>query len=73
MYKREYNSSFLGFVEDSKGKIYTIGVLVRKPKKELGYYASQNASKVFKKIILLMEARDIITTFHNNETIASIK
>lgn len=51
-YLRLYNSSFFGFAND-KNSSYTIGVLVREPKKG-SYYAAQNALPVFKQIIDLL-------------------
>lgn len=51
-YTRLYNSSFFGFANDGNVS-YTIGVLVREPKKG-SYYAAQNALPVFKEIIDLL-------------------
>ncbi|NPA74047.1 MAG: penicillin-binding protein 2 [Epsilonproteobacteria bacterium] len=45
-----YNSSFFGFAND-KNHRYTIGVLVREPRKEHHYYASLTAVPVFKSIV----------------------
>ena len=45
-----YNSSFFGFAND-KNHSYTIGVLVREPKKKYYYYASLTAAPIFKKIV----------------------
>ena len=45
-----YNSSFFGFAND-KNHSYTIGVLVREPKKKYYYYASRAAAPIFKKIV----------------------
>ncbi len=49
-YVNLYNSSFYGFAND-KTHHYTIGVLVREPKKRYYYYASLTAVPVFKKIV----------------------
>ena len=49
-YSDSYNSSFFGFANDAKHR-YTIGVLVRDPKKRYYYYASQTAVPVFKQIV----------------------
>ncbi len=45
-----YNASFFGFANDTHSK-FTIGVLVRNPKKEYSYYSAQSALPVFKGII----------------------
>lgn len=47
-YVHKYNTSFLGFANDAKHR-YTIGVVVRQPKKE--HFASQTAVPVFKKAV----------------------
>ncbi len=49
-YSNRYNSSFFGFANDKKSR-YTIGVLVRNPKKKYYYYASLTAVPVFRKIV----------------------
>lgn len=49
-YSENYNSSFFGFANDSKHR-YTIGVLVRDPKKRYYYYASLTAVPVFREIV----------------------
>ena len=49
-YTNLYNSSFYGFANDKKHR-YTIGVLVRVPKKRYYYYASLTAVPVFKSIV----------------------
>ncbi|WP_300702501.1 penicillin-binding protein 2 [uncultured Campylobacter sp.] len=45
-----YNASFFGFANDTHSK-FTIGVLVRNPKKEYSYYSAQSALPVFKGVI----------------------
>lgn len=45
-----YNASFFGFANDAHSK-FTIGVLVRNPKKEYSYYSAQSALPVFKGVI----------------------
>ncbi len=49
-YSKVYNSSFFGFANDKKQR-FTIGVLVREPKKKYYYYASLTAVPVFKEIV----------------------
>lgn len=49
-YTQRYNSSFFGFVKDSK-RAYTIGVVVFDPNVEEGYYGSKTAAPIFKEII----------------------
>ena len=49
-YSREYHSSFYGFVNDSSGHKYTIGVLVIKARKYRTYFASKSAVPTFRKI-----------------------
>lgn len=51
-YSSLYNSSFFGFAND-KNRSYTIGVLVREPKKG-SYYAAQNALPIFKNLINIL-------------------
>ncbi|MFW5614192.1 MAG: penicillin-binding transpeptidase domain-containing protein [Campylobacter hyointestinalis] len=52
---KRYNASFFGFVNDSKGNSYTIGVLVREPMKPYPYYfASWSALPIFKNTVELM-------------------
>lgn len=52
-YKKEYISSFVGFVNDYSNNKYIIGVTVRNPRgtKWYHYYASQSAVPVFKEIV----------------------
>ncbi len=52
-YKKEYISSFIGFVNDYSNNKYIIGVTVRNPRgtKWYHYYASQSAVPVFKEIV----------------------
>lgn len=50
-YIKQYNTSFLGFVED-KNNNYTIGVIVVRPQKN--HFASQTAVPVFKKAVDIM-------------------
>lgn len=49
-YTNNYNSSFFGFANDKKNR-FTIGVLVRIPKKKYTYYASQTAVPIFRQIV----------------------
>jgi len=49
-YTNNYNSSFFGFANDKKSR-FTIGVLVRNPKKRYYYYASLTAVPVFRSIV----------------------
>ncbi len=49
-YSDKYNSSFFGFANDKKNR-FTIGVLVRIPKKKYYYYASQTAVPIFRQIV----------------------
>lgn len=51
-YVTKYNTSFLGFANDTKGHRYTIGVTVIKPKKY--HFASLTAVAVYKKVIDMM-------------------
>ena len=51
-YSSAYNSSFFGFVNDAESS-YTIGVLVREPKKG-SYYAAQNALPIFRRTVEMM-------------------
>ncbi len=48
-YSSAYNSSFFGFANDADTS-YTIGVLVREPKRG-SYYAAQNALPIFKRAV----------------------
>lgn len=52
-YKKEYISSFIGFVNDYSNNKYVIGVTVRNPRGTQWhhYYASQSAVPVFKEIV----------------------
>ncbi|MDR0407923.1 MAG: penicillin-binding protein 2 [Campylobacteraceae bacterium] len=47
-----YDSSFIGFTNDSQGAKYTIGVLVIEPSRS--YFGSQSAAPIFKEIALRM-------------------
>ena len=49
-YENIYNSSFVGFAND-KNNHFTIGVLVREPKKRYYYFASLSAVPVFKAVV----------------------
>ncbi len=49
-YSDNYNSSFFGFANDKKNR-FTIGVLVRVPKKRYYYYASLTAVPIFRQIV----------------------
>jgi len=51
-YVNQYNTSFLGFANDTQGHRYTIGVTVIRPKKY--HFASMTAVEVNKKIIDMM-------------------
>ncbi|MGB2553263.1 peptidoglycan D,D-transpeptidase FtsI family protein [Campylobacter sp. MOP51] len=53
-YSNKYNGSFFGFVNDSEGNSYTIGVLAREPKKPYYHFGAQSALPVFKKTVDLM-------------------
>jgi len=51
-YLKKYISSFIGFVNDDKGKSYTIGITVINPLPQRPYYyASQSAVPVFKEVV----------------------
>ncbi|MBN2815378.1 MAG: penicillin-binding protein 2 [Campylobacterales bacterium] len=63
-YVNKYNTSFMGFANDSK-KHYTIGVVVIKPKKS--QFASQTAVPVFKKAVdIMIEDGYLKPTLHPN-------
>ncbi len=49
-YSEKYDSSFFGFANDKKHR-FTIGVLVRVPRKKYYYYASLTAVPVFRQIV----------------------
>ena len=49
-YRKEYHSSFYGFVNDNKGNKYTIGVLVIRPKDVKGRVGSKSAFSVFEDV-----------------------
>ena len=53
-YGNTYNGSFFGFVNDSQGNGYTIGVLTREPKKPYYYFGAQSALPTFKAAVKLM-------------------
>lgn len=53
-YSNTYNGSFFGFVNDTRGNSYTIGVLARDPKKPYYYFGAQSALPTFKKAVDLM-------------------
>ncbi|WP_295146499.1 penicillin-binding protein 2 [uncultured Campylobacter sp.] len=53
-YSNTYNGSFFGFVNDSIGNSYTIGVLARNPKRPYYYFGAQSALPSFKKAVELM-------------------
>jgi cell division protein FtsI (penicillin-binding protein 3) len=48
-YTNTYNSSFFGFVNDNKNN-FTIGVLVKDPKKKYSYFASTSAVPIFRDV-----------------------
>lgn len=54
-----YNASFFGFANDSTNA-YTIGVLVRTPKKAYSYYAAQSALPIFKETIDILVKEDFL-------------
>lgn len=59
---KRYNANFFGFVRDSKGKEYTIGVLVREPMRPYPYYyASWSALPIFRSTIELMVENGYLT------------
>ena len=53
-YSNLYNGSFFGFVNDSQGHSYTIGVLAREPKKPYYYFGAQSALPTFKAAVDLL-------------------
>ena len=53
-YSNDYHSSFYGFVEDSAGHSYTLGVLVIEPKAKGLYFASRSAVPVAREVIKSM-------------------
>ena len=53
-YSNTYNGSFFGFVNDTRGNSYTIGVLARDPKKPYYNFGAQSALPTFKKAVDLM-------------------
>lgn len=53
-YLNLYNGSFFGFVNDSEGNSYTIGVLAREPKRPYYYFGAQSALPTFKAAIDLL-------------------
>jgi len=53
-YANTYNGSFFGFVNDSQGNSYTIGVLAREPKKPYYYFGAQSALPTFRAAVELM-------------------
>jgi len=59
-YSFTYNSSFFGFANDDKNK-FTIGVLVRQPKKKYTYYASLTAVPIFKEVVLRLVEEGYLT------------
>ena len=59
-YSESYNSSFFGFANDNKHR-YTIGVLVRDPKKRYYYYASLTAVPVFRQIVQTLVEEGYLT------------
>jgi len=64
-YAKLYNSTFIGFANDKTHR-YTIGVLVREPKKSHSYFASKSAVPVFKHIIdIMIEQGELIPESSN--------
>lgn len=59
-YSFTYNSSFFGFANDAKNQ-FTIGVLVREPKKRYNYFASLTAVPVFKEVVLRLVEEGYLT------------
>jgi cell division protein FtsI (penicillin-binding protein 3) len=59
-YVRKYNSSFFGFANDKKNK-FTIGILVREPKKPYHYFASVSAVPIFKEVVLRLIEEGYLT------------
>ena len=53
-YRKEYHSSFYGFVNDSKGNRYTIGVMTIRPKADELFYAKKSSVPVFREIVGLL-------------------
>lgn len=60
-YSNDYHSSFYGFVEDSAGHSYTLGVLVIEPKTKGMYFASRSAVPVAREVIKSMISRGLLT------------
>ncbi|MBN2964835.1 penicillin-binding protein 2 [Sulfurospirillum sp. T05] len=52
-YENRYNGSFFGFANDAQSQ-YTIGVLVREPKKPYHYFGSLSAAPIFRAIVQKM-------------------
>lgn len=54
-----YNASFFGFANDADNA-YTIGVLVRNPRKAYSYYAAQSALPLFRQSIDMLIQEDFL-------------
>lgn len=67
-YANNYNGSFFGFVNDSEGNSYTIGVLAREPKKPYYYFGAQSALPVFKQTVDLMVDEGFLKPSDINKT-----
>ena len=68
-YANTYNGSFFGFVNDSQGNSYTIGVLAREPKKPYYYFGAQSALPTFKAAIELMVEEGFLKPDENLTTL----
>ncbi|MGG7072933.1 penicillin-binding protein 2 [Campylobacter sp. 9BO] len=53
-YARLYNGSFFGFVNDTHGHSYTIGVLTREPKRPYYHFGSLSALPAFREAVELL-------------------
>ncbi len=65
-YIKQYNSSFVGFVNDANGSSYTFGVTAIKPQGK--YFASQTAVATAKKIIDMMVESGYLVKSDDNST-----
>ncbi len=60
-YSHEYHSSFYGFANDTKGRRYTIGVLVIRPTIHAMHFASKSAAPVFRDIVDALVEEEMLT------------
>lgn len=60
-YVSRYNSSFFGFVEDSRGREYTIGVSVLEPDRQKAYFGARTAMPLFRDTIVLLKKEGYLT------------